>query len=177
MASRLLSIDEVCYPTCHKQPDLISYDSSSSGFPSYSIPGENLTMALFFSFKNDVSGLKRFDLMSSLTMLAVSYGIDVSSPPSAPSGTSALEDSFADLQPASPFPILIRATNGKSKDELGKKIKLSTIVHSDGLENFYQHYADVCKSGMHGLRKRDRAGRKKAKAKEKKVNIEADKMA
>jgi signal recognition particle subunit SRP14 len=63
---------------------------------------------------------------------------------------------------------LIRATNGKSKEhrEKGEKEKLSTIVHVSGLEEFFQQYADVCKKGMEGLRKRDRKARKR-KEKEK----------
>ncbi|MCJ1282796.1 hypothetical protein MMC26_002122 [Xylographa opegraphella] len=86
-----------------------------------------------------------------------------------------LDDTFADLHPASPLPVLIRATNGKPNDESGKKIKLSTIVQPDALEAFFIRYAEVWKSGMHGLRKRDRSGRKKAKAKKKKVGGEGEK--
>jgi signal recognition particle subunit SRP14 len=63
---------------------------------------------------------------------------------------------------------LIRATNGKSKEhrEKGEKEKLSTIVDASGLEEFFRQYADVCKKGMEGLRKRDRKARKR-KEKEK----------
>ena len=63
---------------------------------------------------------------------------------------------------------MIRATNGKSKEhrEKGKKEKLSTVVNASGLEEFYRQYADVCKKGMEGLRKRDRKARKR-KEKEK----------
>lgn len=73
--------------------------------------------------------------------------------------------------------ILIRATDGntnapnpKSASKDGKiskntnnkstKVKLSTIVNPDDLEAFYARYADVCKAGMTGLKKRDRRGRK-----------------
>lgn len=31
----------------------------------------------------------------------------------------------------------------------------------DGLDGFYSRYAEVCKKGMEGLRKRDRKGRKR----------------
>ena len=86
-----------------------------------------------------------------------------------------LDDPFLDLHPASPLPIIMRATNGKSKDDLKEKIKLSTIVQPDALEPFYARYVEVCKSGMHGLRKRDRSGRKKAKAKKKKGGAEGEK--
>ena len=68
--------------------------------------------------------------------------------------------------------ILIRATDGNtnapnlkkdSKDKVAKKsqkVKLSTIVQPDEIEAFYVRYAEVCKAGMTGLKKRDRRGRK-----------------
>jgi signal recognition particle subunit SRP14 len=62
---------------------------------------------------------------------------------------------------------LIRATDGKSKDERKDRIQLSTVVQADELEGFFVKYADVCKVGMGGLKKRDRS-RRKAKAKKKK---------
>ena len=62
--------------------------------------------------------------------------------------------------------MLIRATNGKSKDDKKDKIKLSTIVQANELDGFFVKYAEVCKTGMSGLKKRDRSGRK-AKVKEK----------
>ena len=62
--------------------------------------------------------------------------------------------------------------NPKSKDAAGKqkqkqkqkqpKQKLSTVVDQGDLEAFYARYAEVCKGGMTGLKKRDR---KKLKAK------------
>ncbi len=87
-----------------------------------------------------------------------------SEPPTSPSSTSST---------TSPHQILIRATNGLSKphrtDEKLKaekpKVKLSTVVDVGDLELFYGKYAEVCKKGMEGLRKRDK---KKAKAKKKK---------
>ena len=86
-----------------------------------------------------------------------------------------LDDPLADLHPDSPLPILIRATNGKSKEHRKDKIKLSTVVQPGDLEVFYTRYAEVCKSGMQGMRKRDRSGRKKAKAKKKKGGVEVEK--
>ncbi|KAJ5922329.1 hypothetical protein N7516_010032 [Penicillium verrucosum] len=70
--------------------------------------------------------------------------------------------------------ILIRATDGNtntpnlknaSKEtqismKKSQKIKLSTIVNPDDIEAFYVRYAEVCKAGMSGLKKRDRRGRK-----------------
>ncbi|EAW11585.1 signal recognition particle 14 kDa protein [Aspergillus clavatus NRRL 1] len=74
-------------------------------------------------------------------------------------------------------PILIRATDGNtsapnpksSKDQNKKaaktsKVKLSTVVAQEELEAFFARYAEVCKAGMTGLKKRDR---KKGKAKAK----------
>lgn len=76
---------------------------------------------------------------------------------------------FPDLNPANPLPIIIRATNGKSKKRRDDKIKLSTIVEPDALEGFYSKYAEVCKAGMSGLKKRDRSkAKEKLKAKKKK---------
>lgn len=70
--------------------------------------------------------------------------------------------------------ILIRATDGntntpnlknaskesKVTEKKSQKIKLSTVVSPDDIEAFYVRYAEVCKSGMTGLKKRDRRGRK-----------------
>ncbi|KAI4285797.1 MAG: hypothetical protein L6R38_000350 [Xanthoria sp. 2 TBL-2021] len=73
-----------------------------------------------------------------------------------------------DSAPSSPLPILIRASNGKSKEKRIDKIKLSTIVQPDQLEGFFIKYAEVIKGGATALKKRDRSGRKKAtKAKKK----------
>ncbi|KAL1859434.1 hypothetical protein Plec18167_006605 [Paecilomyces lecythidis] len=68
-------------------------------------------------------------------------------------------------------PILIRATDGntnaanpksktKSKDT-HPKVKLATVVAPEDLEAFYVRYAEVCKAGMVGMKKRDRSGKKK----------------
>lgn len=76
-------------------------------------------------------------------------------------------DSLSDLSPADPLPVLIRATNGKSGEQKSKKIKISTIVQQQHLEEFFVKYAEVCKTGMSGLKKRDR-GAQKAKLKAKK---------
>jgi signal recognition particle subunit SRP14 len=78
-------------------------------------------------------------------------------------------EAFPDLNPSKPLPIIIRATNGKSKDQRDQKIKLSTIVETDALEGFFAKYAEVCKLGMSGLKKRDRSkAKEKLKAKKKK---------
>ncbi|KAL9603708.1 MAG: hypothetical protein Q9219_001027 [cf. Caloplaca sp. 3 TL-2023] len=83
-----------------------------------------------------------------------------------PSATS-VDVPFPDLAPSSPLPILIRASNGKSKDHRKDKVKLSTVVQPNELEGFFTKYAEVMKAGTPALKKRDRSGRKKAKAKKK----------
>ncbi len=77
-------------------------------------------------------------------------------------------DRFEDLHPSSPLPVIVRATNGKSGVKIKDKIKLSTIVQPDDVEAFYTRYAEVCKAGMSGLKKKDRK-KKRAKAKKKKA--------
>ena len=65
--------------------------------------------------------------------------------------------------------MLVRATNGKSKEKRAEKIKISAVVKPEELERFFARYAEVCKVGMSGLKKRDRSGAKaKAKAKKRK---------
>ncbi|KXJ90672.1 signal recognition particle 14kD protein [Microdochium bolleyi] len=77
------------------------------------------------------------------------------------------DGAFPDTSPASPLPILIRATNGKSKDRKTKRVKLSTVVTPDALPSFFDKYSDVCKAGMTTLKPRDRS-KNKRKAKKKK---------
>lgn len=92
---------------------------------------------------------------------------DAASSSSPSTSTPSDPASFPDLNPSSPLPILIRATDGKSKEHRADKIKLSTIVDADQLEGFFVRYAEVCKGGMQGLKKRDRS-KNKAKAKKRK---------
>lgn len=75
---------------------------------------------------------------------------------------------FEDRHPSRPMPVIVRATNGKSKRGKSSKVKASTIVQPHGLESFYVRYAEVCKAGMAALKPRDRS-KKKAKAKKKKT--------
>jgi signal recognition particle subunit SRP14 len=77
------------------------------------------------------------------------------------------EPTSANPVPAKPLPILIRATNGKSKEKRKEKLKLSTVVEADSLPVFFERYAEVCKAGMTTLKPRDRSKRK-GKAKKKK---------
>jgi signal recognition particle subunit SRP14 len=84
-------------------------------------------------------------------------------------GSPTTSQPFPDLNPSKPLPVIIRASNGKSKAKRDKKIKLSTIVETGALEGFFARYAEVCKLGMSGLKKRDRSkAKEKLKAKKKK---------
>ncbi|KAK2809113.1 hypothetical protein FQN50_004167 [Emmonsiellopsis sp. PD_5] len=74
--------------------------------------------------------------------------------------TSPLSENASDS--SKPCPVLIRASNGKHKSA---KSKTSTVVQPDELEGFYLRYAEVCKAGMVGMKKRDRSGKKKGKSK------------
>ena len=74
--------------------------------------------------------------------------------------------------------ILIRATNGaavpkkhqldtatkakKAASKDSKKVKISTVIEAEEVEEFFGKLAECCKGGMVGLRKRDR---RKAKGK------------
>ncbi|KAF4512139.1 hypothetical protein G6O67_001317 [Ophiocordyceps sinensis] len=73
-----------------------------------------------------------------------------------------------DLSLDRPMPVIVRASNGKSKKQRADKLKLSTIVQPHDLDRFYTRYAEVCKAGMTALKPRDRS-KKKTKAKKKKT--------
>ncbi|KAK2759871.1 hypothetical protein FQN54_002605 [Arachnomyces sp. PD_36] len=75
-----------------------------------------------------------------------------------PSSTEQKPDNETQSEPS----ILVRATDGKDKEH---RVKISTVVAPDELEAFYTKYAEVCKAGMVGMKKRDRSGRKKGKGK------------
>lgn len=78
------------------------------------------------------------------------------------------EAPFPDLHPTKPLSILIRATDGKRTKEKKKKSTISTIVTPDTMEGFFVRYAEACKMGMTGLKKRDKKKKKeKLKAKKK----------
>jgi signal recognition particle subunit SRP14 len=80
-----------------------------------------------------------------------------------------------DTHPEIPLPILIRASNNKSSKLQGtdrtdtKKTAFSTLVKPDDLDAFFVRYAEACKTGMGGLKKRDRKKGKKDKKKKKVV--------
>jgi signal recognition particle subunit SRP14 len=92
-----------------------------------------------------------------------------------PTPTKVSDDPLWDTHPENPLPILIRASNNKSSKLEGtdrkdaKKIAFSTLVKPDELEGFFVRYAELCKTGMSGLKKRDRKKGKKDKKKKKVV--------
>ncbi|GAM86581.1 hypothetical protein ANO11243_045950 [Dothideomycetidae sp. 11243] len=84
-----------------------------------------------------------------------------------PSPTKVADDPLWDTQPPQPLPILVRATDGKSRTKDLKKnankVKLSTVVEPEQMEEFFARYAETCKAGMQSLKKRDRSKRRKGK--------------
>lgn len=103
------------------------------------------------------------DSDSALTRSAVTHDL---SGGSSDTPMKVADDPLWDLNPPSPLPIVVRATDGNSQSKDRKKsnkVKLSTIVQPDDLDAFYTRYADMCKAGMQSLKKRDRSKRKKAK--------------
>lgn len=96
--------------------------------------------------------------------IAITVTGDAASPSSAPLTTTT--SSSSNPQPtAQPAAILIRATDGQSKEHRAAKVKISTLVQPDDLDAFYARYADVCRAGMTTLKPRDRTKRKKNKKK------------
>ena len=81
---------------------------------------------------------------------------------------------FPDTAPLRPLSLLIHATKerGNKKDKDYSKTKLSTVVTADALEDFFTRYAEVCKSGMSGLKKRDRSKAKAKRSEERRVGKE-----
>ncbi|KAF2195474.1 signal recognition particle, SRP9/SRP14 subunit [Zopfia rhizophila CBS 207.26] len=101
----------------------------------------------------------------------------------APSPTKILDDPLWDTHPEHPLPILIRANNNKSSKREGTdrpgtdrddhdRIKFTTVVQPDQLDAFYVRYADVCKTGMSALKKRDKKKKKKDRKKKKAGEVE-----
>jgi signal recognition particle subunit SRP14 len=97
---------------------------------------------------------------------------------STPTAQKVPDDPLWDLNPPHPLPIIVRATDGNSRNKEKvknkEKIKLSTVVQPDDIETFFARYAEVCKTGMQSLKKRDRSKRKKDKKKVKKTGAAAE---
>ncbi|CAN6660670.1 signal recognition particle subunit Srp14p [Trichomonascus vanleenenianus] len=60
------------------------------------------------------------------------------------------------------YSVLFRATDGKSDKKVRQKI--STVVVPGDLEKFWEGYTEAVKSGMGGLRKKDKKKKSKKKA-------------
>ncbi|KAI9702627.1 MAG: hypothetical protein M1820_006133 [Bogoriella megaspora] len=72
---------------------------------------------------------------------------------------------------STPSPLIFRASNGRTKklkENPKERISLCTVVQPDDLEAFFTKYAEVCKAGMSGLKKRVRDKKKKKAGKGKK---------
>lgn len=135
-------------------------------------------MAQYTSPKNEVPFPPTAFPIPILTQIPVTF--DTSSAPTSPSAKKVPDDPLWDLHPPAPLPLIVRATDGKSKKDDRKtknpdKVKLSTIVQPDETEGFFARYAEVCKAGMQSLKKRDRSKRKKEKGKKKKSGGEGEK--
>ncbi|ODV97881.1 hypothetical protein PACTADRAFT_375 [Pachysolen tannophilus NRRL Y-2460] len=65
----------------------------------------------------------------------------------------------------STYPIIIRITNG-SKDK-ATKVKYSTVVEANKLDEFWENYTNALKNGMIGLKKKDKKKKNKNKNKKK----------
>ena len=159
MAEAHLSNEEVIGCDRHLLTAADFHTSSSRNSRGYLIHANRNNMALSISRRNDVCS--SYPILRSQT-----YILPVTFSPDTP--TKVADDPLWDLHPENPLPIIVRATNGKSKEKRADKVKLSTVVQPDALEAFYTRYVEVCKAGMQALKKRDRSKRKKDKTKKKK---------
>lgn len=76
--------------------------------------------------------------------------------------TSSLKDTLADITDNTQhYPLLFRATNGHSDKK--KKVKFTTVVTTDDIDEFWVQYTEVVKTGMTGLKKKDKKKKQKAK--------------
>jgi Signal recognition particle 14kD protein len=64
---------------------------------------------------------------------------------------------------AGPYSLLFRATDGKT--DKSKRVKISTVVDPQSLEQFWSLYTECVKTGMSGLRKKEKKKQKKEKKK------------
>ncbi|CAI6334967.1 unnamed protein product [Periconia digitata] len=134
--------------------------------------GDHLSNDEFFTKLGDLFDTNRTKGHGSvyLTQKRMTFDTNLATP----DATKVADDPLWDTHPQDPLPIIVRASNNKSTKHPGTdreaiaKIKLSTVVQPDQLETFYGRYADVCKAGMSGLKKRDKKKGKKDKKKKKK---------
>ncbi|PVH96394.1 signal recognition particle, SRP9/SRP14 subunit [Periconia macrospinosa] len=136
------------------------------------MPGDHLSNEEFFTKLGDLLENNRTKGHGTvfLTQKRLTFDTDFSPPPAA----KIADDPLWDTHPQNPLPVVIRASNNKSSSRPGTdrediaKTKLSTVVQPDQLDSFYGRYADVCKAGMSGLKKRDKKKGKKDKKKKRK---------
>ncbi|KAK7208269.1 signal recognition particle, SRP14 subunit [Myxozyma melibiosi] len=70
---------------------------------------------------------------------------------------------LSDITTPSKHSLIFRATDGAA--DKSKKTKITTVVDADKLDEFWKKYSEVVKSGITGLKKKDK---KKTKGKKKK---------
>ncbi|KAF2031059.1 signal recognition particle, SRP9/SRP14 subunit [Setomelanomma holmii] len=134
---------------------------------------DHLTTDEFFTQLANLFEHNRKKGHGSIYLTQKRLAFDSSSTP--PTPTKVADDPLWDTHPENPLPILIRASNNGSSKRKGtdrgdiNKIVLSTVVKPDGLDGFFVRYAEACKTGMTGLKKRDRKKGKKDKKKKKVV--------
>lgn len=69
-----------------------------------------------------------------------------------------------EFENTSTYPILIRVSlNGKDIKDKKDKIKLSTVVETERLDQFWTEYVQVIKTGFVGLKKKEKKKSKKGK--------------
>ncbi|KAF2445736.1 signal recognition particle, SRP9/SRP14 subunit [Karstenula rhodostoma CBS 690.94] len=132
---------------------------------------EHLTNDEFFAQLNNLFEYNRDKGHGSVYLSQKRLAFDTRSQPQ--TLTKVADDPLWDTHPENPLPILIRAHNNKSSKRNGTdrgdvdKISLSTAVQPDQLDAFFVQYAEACKAGMSGLKKRDRRGKKDKKKRKK----------
>ncbi|KAK6455024.1 signal recognition particle, SRP9/SRP14 subunit [Scheffersomyces xylosifermentans] len=68
------------------------------------------------------------------------------------------------IQNTTTYPILIRVSlNGKDRKDKKDKVKLSTVVETDRLDQFWTEYVHVIKTGFTGLKKKTKKSKKSGK--------------
>ncbi|KAF2477942.1 signal recognition particle, SRP9/SRP14 subunit [Lindgomyces ingoldianus] len=135
------------------------------------MPGEHMSNDEFFAKLTNLFELNRKKGHGSVYLTQKRMTIPPDTDGSSPA--KVLDDPLWDTHPENPLPIIVRANNNKSSKQPGtdredvNKIKISTLVQPDQLDAFYVRYAEVCKAGMSGLKKRDKKKKKKEKKKKK----------
>ncbi|KAI5955282.1 hypothetical protein KGF54_001843 [Candida jiufengensis] len=80
--------------------------------------------------------------------------------------TNVIEQTDKDIiENTETYPILIRISmnSENNKDSKNKKLKLSTVIENDQINQFWSQYIQVLKNGFVGLKKKDKKKSKKSK--------------